>query len=310
MKTAVVTGAFGFAGANLVEYLLSKDIKVYAVGRKHTSSANAGEKTVRNTHNERFSDVPEEKMVKVFLEMSEYDRLPEYIDEKVDLFFHLAWGGGREDFAAQYANIEGSLKALEAAAQIGRDICFVGIGSQAEYGVKSDKEPITEDMLPEPFSAYGACKAAAFYLLKNRAQQLGVRFVWGRIFSLIGKYEPSGRMLPDLVLKLRNGQEVNLSSCEQYWDYMDAADAAKAMYLLGEKGISGEAYNIAKGDSKPLSEFVYEAADHLGADRALIHMNQRVSPFVSIRPSVEKLKSHTGWEEETSFCESIDKYLQ
>ena len=37
MKTAIVTGAFGFAGANLVEHLLLNEYKVYAVGRKSSS---------------------------------------------------------------------------------------------------------------------------------------------------------------------------------------------------------------------------------------------------------------------------------
>ena len=43
-KIAIVTGAFGFAGANLTEHLLDYGYKVYAVGRKGSS------------HNDRFAE--------------------------------------------------------------------------------------------------------------------------------------------------------------------------------------------------------------------------------------------------------------
>ena len=294
---AIVTGAFGFAGANLVEHLLSKNYKVYAVGRKSSS------------HNDRFENVPEDKLVKVFLEMEEYDQLPAYIPEKADFFFHLAWGGGRDDFEAQMKNVHGALKAMDAAAGISSDIRFIGIGSQAEYGIKSDCELITEDLALDPFSAYGSCKAAAYYLLRNRAQLLGIDFIWGRIFSLIGRYEPSGRMLPDLVDKLRRGEEVKLSSCEQYWDYLDATDAAAAITALAESGVSGETYNIANGSFRLLKEYVQEVAEVVGCDKSFITYGQKASPFVSLRPSVEKITRDTGWKPVISFKDTILRQL-
>ena len=325
MKIAIVTGAFGFAGANLVEHLLSKNIKVYAVGRMKASVENTAtvDRSAGRTHNDRFEGISEDKLVKVFLEMEEYDRLPEFVPEKADFFFHVAWGGGREDFDAQMKNVEGSLKALEAAAKINPDIRFVGIGSQAEYGVKSDFDLITEDMELDPFSAYGSCKAAAYYLLRNRANALGVDFIWGRIFSLIGKYEAPGRMIPDLIAKLRIGEKAQLSSCEQYWDYLDAADAAAAMLALAERGRAGEAYNIANGNFKPLKEFVLQTAEIVEKNSATggcesgmpgqmanhVSFGEKALPFISLRPSVMKITKDTGWKPEIPFEDTISKYL-
>lgn len=302
MKTAVVTGAFGFAGANLTELLAGSGYKVYAVGRKGSS------------HNSRFKE--SDKLRVLLLNMDEYDQIADLMDDsdvsgQDVIFFHLSWGGGRDDFEAQYSNIQGSLKAMDAAISLktkAQSVRFVGIGSQAEYGVKPDSAEITEDMALEPFSAYGASKAAAYYLLKRKAEISEIQFIWGRIFSLIGKYEPEGRMFPDLVRKLRDGQEVNLSSCEQYWDYLDAGDAAGAIMALGERGVSGEAYNIANGKYDLLRNFVLETADHLGADRTLLHFGKRAEPFVSLRPSVQKIKKDTGWEASTPLIDSIKQY--
>ena len=306
---AIVTGAFGFAGASLTENLIKNGYKVYAVCREGSAHNNrlgapgkALSSTVRTCCTEQSEVQPPIEKVsllcKVYLDMQDYDKIHEYVDaeelrsaERV-LFFHLSWGGARDDFKAQYANVEGSLKAMDSA--IAMKARFIGIGSQAEYGICEDE--ITEETPLKPFTAYGSCKAAAYHLLKSKARIGGIDFVWGRIFSLIGKYEPSGRMFPDLCNKLKNGEDVHLSSCEQYWDYMDVADAAEAIRLLGEKGKDSESYNIANGDYHKLSYFVEKAAEVLGADKNLIHYGQKAEPFVSLKPSVSKLKADTGFE--------------
>lgn len=308
-KIAIVTGAFGFAGANLTEHLLDYGYKVYAIGRKGSA------------HNERFEE--SESLRKVLIDMEDYDKICGYIDEddirsaEAIALFHLSWGGQRDDFDAQRRNIDGSLRLLDSARDI-KEKCLksknmdvsirvVGIGSQAEYGVKSGL--ITEDLSLEPFSAYGSCKAAAYYLMESKARILGIDFIWGRIFSLIGNYEPEGRMLPDVVRKLAAGEKVSLSSCEQFWDYLDAGDAADAIIALFEKGVTGEVYNIANGDYDRLKNFVVRAAKCVGADESLISYGNRANPFVSLEVSGEKIKKDTGWEPKVSFEESI-KYYQ
>ncbi|MCR5155432.1 MAG: NAD-dependent epimerase/dehydratase [Butyrivibrio sp.] len=288
-RCAIVTGAFGFAGANLVENLAEHDYEVYAIGRRASS------------HNERLKDL---NIHKVFLDMEEYGqlicRLPEDIRGEVS-FFHLAWGGDRNDEKIQMRNVNGAMAALKCALELNENLKkrgtgslkFIGIGSQAEV------DPITE---------YGKHKAMAYELLAKEAAQNNLDFVWARLFSLIGKYEPDGRMLPDLVRNLRQGKVFYLSSCEQNWDYLDAEDAAQALRLIGEKGKNGRVYDVARGEAKPLKEYVEEAADTLGADRSLLHFGEVVRPFVYLNPSVEPLKEDTGWTPFVSFHDSVLKY--
>lgn len=295
MKSVLVTGAFGFAGANLVEQLSGNGYKVIAVGRENSS------------HNDRCSGL--KNVIKIYAEMQDYRRIPELLkkqgEDHVDMLVHLAWGGDRRDMTQQFKNVEGSIAIMDAAAELGVRR-FIGIGSQAEYGVKD--ELITEDLAPEPIDAYGSCKLAAFYLLKSEAARHNMEFIWGRIFSLIGKYEPAGRMLPDLVRRLKNGEGMALSSCEQYWDYLDAEDAAKAIIALMERGRAGEIYNIANGDYRPLKEFTDRAAAALLADPSLISYGKRPEPFISLKASSDKIKNDTGWKPATSYEESIKKY--
>ena len=290
MKKAVVTGAAGFAGCNLTERLIEHGYEVYAVVREGSA------------HNDRLKE--SDRLHFVTLDMTGISELPDRIGEKCDAFFHLIWTGGRDDFAAQHANVEVTLAAVSAAASLG---CrrFIATGSQAEYGATNGL--IREDMVPMPFSSYGAAKVAACYLSRNLAQQLQVEWIWGRIFSLIGKYEPAGRMLPDLAVRLRNGETTCLSSCRQNWDYLDAGDAAEALIALAEYGHAGEIYNIASGVYHPLRVFTEKLHQTYAAEAEVVY-GEDPSPFVSLQPSIEKIQLDTGWKPETDFMNSVSHY--
>lgn len=288
MKNYIVTGAAGFLGCNLTERLMQEeDAHIYAVVRP-SSPHNA-----RLATSERLTIVP--------ADLSEYTHLDEMIEEACDVFFHLAWQGGRYDFAEQYGNIADTIGALEAAARLG---CtrFICTGSQAEYGRQTAL--ITEETCPHPADAYGAAKLAACALTRQRAADLGIEWIWGRVFSLYGKYEQDGRMLPALVKSLRSEQPFALSSSgEQNWDYLYAADAADALLALAEQGRAGEIYNIANGDYRPLRDFIAEAQRTI-APNAVVSYSEETGNF-SLQASVDKLRRDTGWQPTTGFIEGL-----
>ena len=289
MKKYIVTGAAGFLGCNLTERLMQEeDAHIYAVVRPNSP------------HNARLT--PSERLIIVPADLSDYARLDEMIGTPCDVFFHLAWQGGRYDFAAQYGNIADTLGALEAAARLG---CkrFICTGSQAEYGRQTAL--ITEETCPHPADAYGAAKLATCALTRQRAADLGIAWVWGRVFSLYGKYEQAGRMLPALVNSLRLEQAFALSSSgEQNWDYLYAADAADALLALAERGHAGEIYNIAHGDYRPLRDYIEEARGGL-APQCDVTYGAADADVFSLQPSVEKLCRDTGWRPVTDFVDGL-----
>ncbi|HAG68658.1 MAG TPA: NAD(P)-dependent oxidoreductase [Lachnospiraceae bacterium] len=300
MKNVIVTGAAGFFGINLVDKLLKEGFFVTAAVRPGSP------------HNKRLEEYGgTDRLFIVESDMEDTEGLVSRLLSQgfsgspgYDVFYHLAWGGDRNDVNAQIRNTRQALKALEASRLLN---CrrFICAGSQAEYGLKEDV--ITEDVMCDPVTAYGAAKLSACMLTRLRASELGIEWIWGRIFSLIGKYEPRGRMLPDLVKALKNGETMRLSSCTQSWDYLDAEDAAKAFVLLGERGRAGEIYNIANGDFHELKYYTELAGRRFDKGGEIIY-GEAPRPFVSLKPSVEKLKRDTGWEPRISFEESLDRY--
>ena len=219
--------------------------------------------------------------------------------------FHLAWGSG-ETIPDQFKNVEYALSTVRTAKECGCKRIII-TGSQAEYGIKSPSQIEREDLPVDPITAYGAAKVATCYLTKIYAKALEIEWIWGRIFSLIGRYEPEGRMLPDLHRSLKNGDEMHLSSCNQNWDYLDVHDAAEALLALGGNGISGEIYNIANGDYRPLKEYTESLRTILCTD-TMIHYGEDPKPFISLQPSVKKIKNDTGWYPQRSFEDSIRDY--
>ena len=289
LKNYIVTGAAGFLGCNLTDRLMQEeDAHIYAVVR------------LNSPHNARLA--PSERLTIVPADLSEYTHLDEMIEEACDVFFHLAWQGGRYDFAEQYGNIADTIGALEAAARLG---CkrFICTGSQAEYGRQTAL--ITEEMSPHPVCAYGAAKLAACVLSQRRAADLGVAWIWGRVFSLYGRYEQEGRMLPALVKSLRSEQPFALSSSgAQNWDYLYAADAADALLALAKRGRAGEIYNIAHGGYRPLRDYIEEARAVI-APQCDVTYGAADADVFSLQPSVEKLCRDTGWRPMTDFADGL-----
>ena len=112
-------------------------------------------------------------------------------------------------------------------------------------------------------------------------------------------------MLPALVKSLRSEQTFALSSSTaQNWDYLYAADAADALLALAERGRTGEIYNIAHGEYRPLREFI-EAARAVIAPQCDVVYGAADADVFSLQPSVEKLCRDTGWRPMTDFVDGL-----
>lgn len=292
MKRVIVTGASGFIGYHLVNELQKNNIFVYAIVRPNSKN---------KVRLDNFKNIEI-----IELAMQDIRQLTEFIQEKCDMFYHLACEGGRDDFFAQNRNIGYTLDSLEVAKKVG---CkrFIATGSQAEYGLCNGL--ITEETLPTPNTAYGAAKLAANYLSKIRAEQIEMEWIWVRIFSIYGQYDNPNCLIPYLIRSLKNGEMPELTKGMQNWDYLNVSDAAQILMLLGDKGYSGEIYHLASGDVHPLKYFMEKIKEKIVSKKELAYGSQS-RMIVSLQPSIKKLQRHTGWNYKNNFSEKIDDIIK
>ena len=295
METAFVTGGTGMIGLALIDECLRQGVKVLALVREDSPRA------------DRLPD--HRNLVRVNGSLDDLENLPSLVGETCDVFFHLAWGftGAARNASTerQAANIAWTLKAVRAAKALG---ChrFVGAGSQAEYGPK-DLPAIRPDTPAEPNTPYGAAKLSACLLSKMLADEIGIEWVWPRIFSVYGPYDKPSTMIASSISKMLSGEGVHFSPATHRWEYLYSRDAGKAMYLLGEKGKPGKIYCLGSGQSRPLREFIEEMAEALevpvsGIGDIPYPMDR---PVRNLCADITSLEEDTGFQVETGFPEGI-----
>lgn len=288
----IITGATSMVGSAIVRACLENDCEVLAIVRKNTS---------------RMNRLPESKLLKViYYNLDELDQIT--IDEKYDVFYHIAWGPNikeaRDDCYAQIDNIKATLDAVKLASMAGCKT-FIGAGSQAEYGPHNGL--ITETTKCHPINAYGMCKLSSCMLGSKLCQQLGIKFIWGRIFSVYGINDNKGTMLDYAIECYKNNDEAQFSSGNQYWNYLFEEDAGKIFYLLGENDCEGGIYNIASNESRPLKEYIKEFTNVFGDGFKYQLAEKNDSNIYGLNVDITKVIRTIQYSPETSFKDGIKK---
>ncbi len=291
MKTAVVTGATGFIGVHLIAELLASGYAVSAIVRPGSQNL------ARLPWHENLTLLP--------MDMAEVSQLPGLLPA-ADLFFSLAWegarGAARQDDALQQSNVTATLDAVDAAAILGARV-FVGCGSQAEYGMQG--AVTTEESPASPDTAYGKAKLSAFTQGAQRVAELGLRFVWPRIFSVYGPGDFPGTLVSSTLVKMGKNEAISCTACTQSWDFLHVSDAARALVLLAETEHASGVYNVAFGESCPLRWFVSCMKEIAESDSEIAFgaIPTPVNP-AGFSPCVDRLKA-LGWRPRVSFQEGI-----
>lgn len=297
-QSVIVTGATSMVGINCVVACLKMGMNVTALVRPSSS---------------RIYRLPKDpRLVVVECEMEQYGdvQLP---GKKYDVCYHFAWGATSHKArllpAEQTKNVFYAISAVKMAAQHG---CrrFVGAGSQAEYGLAHG--PLGPASPCEPVSAYGVAKEAARRLCKIECDRNGLEFCWGRIFSVYGPYDNSETLISSLLEKLEKGQQMDLSGCEQIWDYLYSEDCGRAMAMIGTLGKPGAIYCVGSGKGYPLKRYVETIGTIYGTD--LSHWMGRLSLGESqmqyLQADISTLQSDTGFFPEIDFEQGIRRTIR
>lgn len=230
-----------------------------------------------------------------------------------DAFLHLGWDkttlSGRDDVDIQLENIKYTLDAVRLAKKLGCEV-FIGAGSQAEYGI-TDK-PISASSPVNPQSVYGIAKYAAGKMSYNLCRQLGIRHCWARILSIYGIYDADTTLIMYLIKNFLKGVDVDLTPCEQIWDYMFCDDAALALYSIMEKGKNGAVYCLGGGEGRKLKDYVLDIKEIVGGNSNINFGAREYYPHqpMYLVADISDLTADTGFVPKTPFKEGIKKTVE
>jgi nucleoside-diphosphate-sugar epimerase len=242
---AVVTGAGGFVGANLVRHLLERGDEPIAMLRPETSSW-------------RLKDITADVRIE-FADLTHPDDVLRSVRElRPDVIFNLSASGAypwQTDLDEMLAvNVRATETLLEAARLM--DARLVQAGSSSEYGF-ADRATAELDRVA-PNSYYAVTKAAATHLCRLAAAQYGQHAVTLRLYSVYGPWEQPGRLMPTLVDRALDGTYPPLVAPTTARDFVWIDDVCDAFVRAATTDLEdrGAVLNVASGVQTTLRSLV------------------------------------------------------
>ena len=307
----LITGAAGFAGSHLADFLAAKrGVEIHGLKRRASSDENLkhlGRKI--HLHNCDLSDA---SGVSRLLKKIRPERIHHLAAKS---FVVTSW-----DHPAQIlsANIFGELNLLEAVRNL-KLSCAVHIaGSSEEYGEAPVSEfPLSEKASFRPLSPYGVSKVAQELLAYQYGRSYGIKVVTTRAFSHTGPRQ-SGMMVAGSFAKqialIEAGKQapvLRVGNLESSRDFTDVRDVVRAYWLALEKGRSGEAYNVCSGKTRKVRDilkiYLAESCVKIRVERDLARLRKIDTP--GLVGDASKLKKQTGWRPEIPFEKTLKDLL-
>jgi GDP-4-dehydro-6-deoxy-D-mannose reductase len=306
---ALITGANGFVGSHLAEYLLDHtdwDVS----GTVYGDIANVAHLNGRI----RMLDggITEPAVCREVLEAAE----PDYV-------FHLAAQSlpseaRRDPWPSLATNIRMQLNVLRGVLDLGLQSRVLVVGSSEQYGrIDSDQLPIDESSPFRPLNAYAVSKVAQEMLGLQFHLAHGLPVMVVRPFNHIGPRQRLGFVAPDFAYQVamaEAGQRVpvvRVGNLDVSRDFSDVQDVIRGYHRIMTSGEPGQAYNLCSGRAHSISELlnlmVESSTVKLTVEQDSARRRKVDVPVVI--GDYRKLRERTGWTPAIPFEKSVARVL-
>ncbi|MBT5955289.1 MAG: NAD-dependent epimerase/dehydratase family protein [Candidatus Marinimicrobia bacterium] len=308
MKKALITGATGFIGSHLTEYLIKKGFNVIAFDRYNSN--NDWGWLERSQYKNDFQ---------VMLgDIRDYDSVSKAM-VGCDAVFHLAALIGIpysyvSPLAYIRTNIEGTYNVLESAKNLNIEQVLITSTSEtygtAQYVPIDEKHPLVGQ------SPYSASKIAADQLAISyyKSFELPVKIV--RPFNTYGPRQSARAIIPTIISQILNGKtEINLGSLSPTRDLTFVKDTCSGFEeIYKSETLFGEVTNIGVKTEISIGELAKLIANTMNIEVTIKSSAERIRPENS---EVErlfcdntKLLKHTSWKPNYTFKQGIGEVIE
>ena len=300
----LVTGAAGFAGSHALDLLAAEQATIIGWARPGTAVPESPHGVTW-----RLVDVTSG---------ADVDRA--IAQDRPDVVLHLAGDAQSNRSAAQVGNtllvnVYGTSNVLNAIGRHARHARVIVAGSALIYSAAN--EPLTESSPVRPSGAYAVSKLAQEMVALRAAEHDGLHVIVARAFNHIGPRQSPEFIASSLAKQIalietgRLEPTLFVGNLDPRRDLTDVRDMVRAYRALVDRGTSGLAYNICRGEALSVRELI-----DAFLSRARVPVNVVVDPqrvrkvdIPLVLGSHARLTSDTGWQPEVPFARTLDDLL-
>ena len=291
---SLVTGAAGFIGSNLVDYLLEQGHTVVCVDNE-------------SADNDKFHWKHESGMsINVKGDITDY-KFMKNVFAGVDYVFHLAAESRLQPaienpIRAVTKNCVGTTVMLQCAREVGVKR-FIYSSTSSGYG--NNPYPNVETQPDDSLNPYSASKVAAEKFCKMYTDLYGLETVILRYFNVFGDRSPTkGQYAPVIGIFQRQrdaGEPLTIvGDGSQRRDFVHVEDVARANYLaaiMPLRGHVGEVFNVGSGTCYTIQQI----ADAISYNQTYI--DKRSGEMDTTFADITKIGKVIGWKPEIDVLE-------
>ena len=315
LKKVVITGGAGFIGSNLTKKLIDNDAEKILIIDDFS--------TGKMSNIERFLD--DDKISLIDKRVEDCDDL-DILISGYDFCFHLAAGVGVQYIMdnvskALLTNIEGTHKIIESCKK--NNIPLLITSTSEVYGVSND--PVwteeTKSLIGPPTKlrwSYAASKLIDEFLALSEYNDGNLNPIVVRLFNIIGPNQLSefGMVVPKFIeAALKNEPIIIHGEGNQTRSFTWVGDVVNYFYLLAQKGLYGEIFNIGQTEEisiKDLAEMVIKQTNSnsevIFKTHEEVYGNKFEDPMRRT-PSIEKIINATGYEPTMTIPDMIKEII-
>jgi len=293
MVKALVTGAAGFIGSNLVDYLLHKKYEVICVDNE--SANNNMFHWNKNTRN-------------VKADITKYKQMRPLFDG-VDYVFHLAAESRLQPaienpIHAVKMNCVGTTTVLQCAREAGvKRVVY----SSTSSGYGGNPWPNVETQPDDCLNPYSVSKIAGEKLCKMYTDLYGLETVSLRYFNVFGDRSPTvGQYAPVIGIFQRQAECGDaltiIGDGSQRRDFVHVQDVARANYLAAISPIYhmlGFVYNVGSGKNYSIQEIANAISDNQ------VYLPERSGEASTTLANIDRIGEVIGWKPEIDVMDWI-----
>lgn len=267
----LVTGADGFIGSHLTEFLLEKGYKVRALSYYNSFNNWAWLEGIKNNNLEVVSgDIRDYHFCK-------------HITKDIDIVYHLA-----ALIAIPYSylapdsyidtNVKGTLNICQAGLE--NKVKRILITSTSEVYGTAQYVPIDEKHPKQPQSPYSASKIGADAIAMSFYNSFDLPLSIVRPFNTYGPRQSARAIIPTIIGQIAAGErEIKLGDLSPTRDFTFVKDTCQGFWEIAEsKKTIGEEINIASNYEISMLDTLKLIAKIMKADVNFIQDNQRIRP--------------------------------